>query len=181
MVREAILNAAPRHAHLFEFESDFVRTLRCIPMAVRFKLDRTGIKLTLKQWSRFTQEDRRELLHMPCEGSDAVLAYRQRLVELVRRRTAEDARELSEPMDESWRDPIPPAQVLDFAQSQSVHTPSEIEWQRLNELQRFTLVKLSRDNHDNVNFAPALFEFGLGDVSKAAPRHQPAGSPRRRA
>ena len=40
---------------LFAFESDFVATLRCVPMAVRFKLDRCGIKLSLRQWSRFSR------------------------------------------------------------------------------------------------------------------------------
>ncbi len=47
---------------LFAFENDFVATLRCIPMAVRFKLDRCGIKLTLRQWSRLTHSDRTDLL-----------------------------------------------------------------------------------------------------------------------
>ena len=52
--------------HLFAFESDFVATLRCVPMAVRLKLDRCEIKLSLRQWSRFTPEDRRRLLAAPC-------------------------------------------------------------------------------------------------------------------
>ena len=33
----------------------------------------------------------------------------------------------------------------------------------LSPLQRFTLVKLSRAKHDNVNFVPAMREFGLLD------------------
>ena len=32
---------------------------------------------------------------------------------------------------------------------------------RLHQLERFVLVKLSRDHHDNLNFVPALREFGL--------------------
>ena len=36
---------------------------------------------------------------------------------------------------------------------------------RLTVLQRFVLLKLSRDNHDNVNFVPALREFGLADAA----------------
>jgi hypothetical protein len=35
------------HARLFAFEHDFFVSLRYIPMAVRFKLDRSGIKLSL--------------------------------------------------------------------------------------------------------------------------------------
>ncbi len=34
---------------MFDFESDFVASLRCIPMCVRFKLDLCEIKLSLRQ------------------------------------------------------------------------------------------------------------------------------------
>lgn len=43
-------------AVFFQFESDFVATLRCIPMIVRFKLDLCGVKLSLKAWSRFDHD-----------------------------------------------------------------------------------------------------------------------------
>jgi hypothetical protein len=36
-----------RHDHCFDFEADFVGDLRCIPMAVRRKLDLVGVKLKL--------------------------------------------------------------------------------------------------------------------------------------
>ena len=41
---------------LFDFERDFAGSLRCIPMVARQKLDIVGIKLSLRQWSRFTHE-----------------------------------------------------------------------------------------------------------------------------
>ena len=63
-------------AQLFEFESDFVASLRCVPMAVRFKLDACGIKLTLRQWSRFTRGDRQDLLMAACEGPAEIEDYR---------------------------------------------------------------------------------------------------------
>ncbi|MEN9239052.1 MAG: nitrate reductase associated protein [Thermostichus sp. DG_1_6_bins_120] len=34
-------------------------------------------------------------------------------------------------------------------------------WKNLEDLQRFALIKLSRSNHENKNFLPALQEFGL--------------------
>lgn len=43
---------------LFDFERDFAGSLRCIPMIARQKLDIIGIKLSLRQWSRFTREER---------------------------------------------------------------------------------------------------------------------------
>jgi hypothetical protein len=82
---------------LFAFESDFVATLRCVPMAVRFKLDHCGIKLTLRQWSRFTPEDRKRLLLAPCDTPREVEAYRSTLTELVALRSGGELRRLEEP------------------------------------------------------------------------------------
>jgi len=148
--------------HLFAFEDDFVASLRCIPMAVRLKLDRSGIKLSLRQWSRFTREDRQELLDLPCGSACEVCAYHDRLVELVALRAKEDAKPLPEAPAALWEalGDTPPV-VTAFAQSVGVSPPTEHQWRRLSELQRFVLIKLTRDNHDNVNFIPAMREFGL--------------------
>jgi hypothetical protein len=37
------------------------------------------------------------------------------------------------------------------------------QWRALSSLKRFTLYKLTRPNHDNDNFIPAMQEFGLTD------------------
>jgi hypothetical protein len=147
---------------LFAFEDDFVASLRCIPMAVRLKLDRSGIKLSLRQWSRFTREDRAELLETPCATALEVEAYLSRLIELVALRAKENAKALPEPLVALWEFMgAAPAVVIDYAQSVGVPPPSAREWRRLTELQRFALIKLTRDSHDNVNFVPAMREFGL--------------------
>lgn len=153
---------------LFAFESDFVATLRCVPMAVRFKLDACGIKLTLKQWSRFTREDRHELLMAPCDAPAEIEAYRARLIALIAERAGQDAAPLGAPPEPLWERPdvIAPA-VVDFAGQIGVAPPSGADWRRLTPLQRFALIKLSRDNHDNVNFIPALREFGLAEGAEA--------------
>ena len=151
-----------KHDHLFAFESDFVATLRCVPMAVRFKLDRTGIKLTLRQWSRFTPADRHELLTLACDAADDQIRYRERLEALVRARAGGTAQPLPTPEAPLWeRLDGPPLTVVAFAEGAGESSPSAEAWRNLAELQRFVLLKLSRDNHDNVNFVPALREFGL--------------------
>ncbi len=153
------------HDHLFAFEDDFVATLRCIPMAVRLKLDRVAIKLTLRQWSRFTQADRRELLEAACDTPTEVRAYHDHLVTLVEARAREAARPLADPPAPAWEDVdrLPPA-VAAFAPTVGLAPPRPDQWRALTDLQRFALIKLSRDNHDNVNFAPAMREFGLARV-----------------
>lgn len=151
-----------RNDHLFAFESDFVATLRCVPMAVRFKLDRVGIKLTLRQWSRFTGADRQDLLVRSCSSPDEQRDYRVHLQKLVYARTGELAQPLPIPEPSLWEEPDgPPPVIVAFAKNAGVPPPSRRDWLELSKLQRFVLVKLSRDNHDNVNFIPALREFGL--------------------
>lgn len=150
------------HAQTFAFESDFVASLRCIPMAVRFKLDRCGIKLTLRQWSRFTREDREALLTGGCRTPREISAYRAYLVALVQLRADEAARDLPPLMEAPWEDPSRTAPaVTAYASGLGLAAPDAKQWAGLSELQRFVLVKLTRDNHDNVNFLPALREFGL--------------------
>jgi hypothetical protein len=150
---------------LFAFESDFVESLRCIPMAVRFKLDACGVKLSLRQWSRFTRQDRHRLLIQPCETPRDRGVYRASLVELVAQRAGESAQPLAEAPPTQWRDrgQTAPA-VVDHALALGLRPPSDRQWAALSPLQRFVLIKLSRDSHDNVNFAPAMSEFGLGEL-----------------
>ena len=148
---------------LFAFESDFVATLRCIPMAVRFKLDRCGIKLSLRQWSRFTCDDRKALLMRPCHRPAEVAAYRAALAALVMLRVNEVAKPLADPPCCQWDSDRQVAPVVvAYARGLGVRPPREEQWAALTTLQRFVLIKLTRDNHDNINFIPAMREFGLG-------------------
>ena len=155
--------------HLFAFEHDFVSSLRCIPMAVRLKLDRCAIKLSLRQWSRFTREDRQALLEAPCRTTEEVAAYRTDLVELVTLRARESAKPLADPPLPLWEQAAKaPPVVTAFARTVGVAPPTDAAWGELAELQRFALIKLTRDNHDNVNFVPAMREFGLVEACASA-------------
>lgn len=53
------------HDRCFAFEDDFVADLRCLPMAVRRKLDLAGVKLRLSHWNALTAGERAELLAWP--------------------------------------------------------------------------------------------------------------------
>jgi hypothetical protein len=81
-------------AQLFGFESELEASLTYIPMAVRFKLDQCGIKLSLAVWQQLPEHRRRELLHLPCQSDGDIAAYRRILCALVkemhRRRAAVD-------------------------------------------------------------------------------------------
>ena len=53
------------HNRCFAFEADFVDDLRCLPMAVRRKLDLAGVKLRLSHWHALRADERAELLAWP--------------------------------------------------------------------------------------------------------------------
>ena len=158
---------------MFAFESDFVATLRCVPMAVRLKLDLCGIKLSLRQWSRFTRDDRYALLVRPCATGPESEAYRDALTALIAFRTGDVAKALAEAPCKQWDDPhrVPQA-VIDYARQVGLEAPTLCRWAALSRLQRFVLIKLTRDKHDNVNFAPAMREFGLGAAAFARDARQ---------
>jgi hypothetical protein len=146
----------------FQFEQDFVESLRCIPMQVRYKLDTCGIKLKLHQWNQFTQADREAMVTEPCD-SDRVGTYGEMLRQIIRDRTGETASELAIDPAPPWFDSKTiPASVQTKAETVGV-TLSPQQWEALEPLNRFALIKLSRSGHENNNFLPALREFCLVD------------------
>jgi hypothetical protein len=152
-------------SHFFQFESDFVASLRCIPMQVRFNLDTCGIKLKLHQWNQFTPEQREKLTEMPCTTPKDIQAYRKRLQRWVLDATDERVADLPVEAHPAWMDATAiPDSVEDKAEE--VGVPISLgQWSTLTPIQRFALIKLSRSNHENKNFVPALREFSLINVS----------------
>jgi hypothetical protein len=147
-------------SELFGFESDFVASLRCIPMAVRYRLDLAGVKLKLNEWSKLGQSERRRLLEMPVSGPGETAAYRDALSAMVEAACGAAPGLLPELPAPVWESPAVPDQVRAKAAETGV-TLSDATWRSLAPLQRFALVKLSRPGHENLNFVPAAEEFGL--------------------
>jgi hypothetical protein len=145
----------------FDFEADFVQSLRCIPMQMRYKLDTCGVKLKLQQWFVFSLEERQQFLERSCESASEIAAYREALQALVARHTGAAAAELAIDPAPAWGVATQiPASVLEQASKTGVSL-TIAQWQALTPLQRFALIKLSRPSHENHNFAPALKEFQL--------------------
>ncbi|MBE9032033.1 nitrate reductase associated protein [filamentous cyanobacterium LEGE 11480] len=148
-------------SQLFQFEQDFVASLRCIPMQVRLKLDTCGVKLKLEQWNHFTLDDRQQLLDRPCSTIAEAQSYRNFLHDLIRQRTGQTAKDLAVDPHPAW---LNSEVIPDSVQTKSASVDIELsleQWQKLQPLERFALIKLSRSNHENSNFTPALKEFGL--------------------
>jgi hypothetical protein len=145
----------------FQFEADFVESLRCIPMQVRMKLDTCGVKLKLSHWHQFSPQERQALVAMPCTTIEEANAYRQFLQHLVTEKTGKPAGELTLDPHPPWLNTATiPIQLKEQAHQFGVTLTSE-QWTALIPLQRFALIKLSRPSHENKNFLPALKEFKL--------------------
>jgi hypothetical protein len=147
---------------IFAFELDFAGTLRCIPMVVRLKLDLAGIKLTLRQWSRFGLSERQELVRRPCDTETAIESYRRYVLELIAVWADEPAVDMPVDPQPIWAatDSVPD-RLLRHARDLDLPPPTLEQWRAITPLQRFALFKLTRPGHDNDNFEPAMAEFGL--------------------
>jgi hypothetical protein len=145
----------------FKFEADFVDSLRCIPMIVRLKLDTCGVKLKLAEWNRFTQSECQQLVELPCDRDPEITAYRDYVSQLIFQHTGQEASLLPIEPEPPWLDDgqIPESIATKAAQERVNIAPSQ--WASLTPIQRFALIKLTRSQHENNNFLPALKEFGL--------------------
>jgi hypothetical protein len=149
------------YPQFFQFEADFVEALRCVPMSVRLKLDTCGIKLKLSEWNRFSREQRKVLVEMPCQTHEEVHAYWEHLQQLVLACTGHPPTDLTLEANPEWENSnVIPASVQEQARALSLSLTLD-HWSKLNPLQRFALIKLSRSDHENHNFLPALQEFHL--------------------
>jgi hypothetical protein len=148
-------------AVFFAFEADFVDSLRCIPMQVRYKLDTCGIKLRLTDWHQLTPLERQVLVELPCTTETEIKAYQDYLQQLILERTGTPASLLSIEPHPLWLDSTQiPSSVQLKAQEIDVNISLQ-QWIALTPLQRFALLKLSRSGHENKNFPKAIAEFNL--------------------
>ncbi len=145
----------------FNFEADFVDSLRCIPMVVRMKLDICGVKLKLAEWNHFNQIECERLVDLPCQNVVEIGDYRDYVSQLIFEHTGHQASMLPVDPDPAWlKEGEIPASIQTKAAEVGVEITST-QWANLTPLQRFALIKLTRSQHENNNFLPALQEFGL--------------------
>jgi hypothetical protein len=143
----------------FRFEEDFVEDgIRCIPMIVRFKLDRCGIKLKLAEWSRMNELERQHLAEQCCESEEEILVYRSWLQMTIHKRTGNQATNLPVDLSPAWMSDSIPA-VVDERIRELELSLTHHQWRSFSRLEKFALVKLSRPGHENRNFPIALKEF----------------------
>lgn len=99
------------------------------------------------------------LVDLLCGTETEIQQYRETLKQLVQNRIHEPATELAIDPNPEWKNSAVIADsVLQKAQEVGVILCLH-HWESLTQDQRFALLKLSRSNHENRNFLPALKEF----------------------
>jgi hypothetical protein len=146
---------------VFGFESDLERSLACIPLAVRFKLDKCGIKLSLTQWQQLPEGKRQDLLRVRCDTDVEIADFRHVLQALITAACSDEPRQLEVGVHPPWNAPDVPGQVRRKTLELGAIPPTPCQWRALTPLQRFVLIKLSRDGDHGRNLMPALREFEL--------------------
>lgn len=158
-----VISIQPRSAvTYFRFEKDFVENgIRCIPMIVRFKLDAVGIKLKLREWAKFSAGERKRLATKSCQTAIEIYNYQTYLQQLVKTHTGNTATELSVDENPAWAMPDTVNEELQIHAGSYGWEITINQWQNLSDLQRFALLKLCREGHENKNFPFAMREFKL--------------------
>ncbi len=147
-------------SRVFRFEADFAGDLRCLPMAVRRKLDLAGVKLKLVHWHGLSGEERQRLLAWADDGP-SLEALRLWLLERSRSLPQGPARPLPPAAEAEWQRVLALPEVLAASCRDLGVSLSPEDWRGLDELQRFALVKLSHPGHEHRNLPRALEEFAL--------------------
>jgi hypothetical protein len=143
----------------FKFEDEVHHSLACVPMAVRRKLDRVGVKVSLEQWQTLAQHERLAICHLPTASDEERAALRTFLEETVRARSGAAAKALPDEVRHSAEPPAaPPQRLVENAQSAGI-TLSQSVWDQLDPDERYALIKLGGGAERSHNFVTALHEL----------------------
>lgn len=146
----------------FIFEEDFMENnIRCIPMIIRFKMDKAGIKLKLSEWNRLGIEEKILLAKMKCNSGEEIEGYNKYLKGLIKKRTGREATILELDQNPLWENVCSLPDKLNERLAEFDWQLPIQQWKDLTTLQRFALLKLCRPRHENKNFPKAMKEFKL--------------------
>jgi hypothetical protein len=140
-------------------------------MAVRRKLDRVGLKVGLEQWKALDPGERLAICHLPADSREECEALETFVRGAVRRQSGAEPKALN-PEQRTAADPPTeaPAQLVENARMAGISLGS-YEWSRLDDDQRYALIKLGGGGTPSHNLRAALEEFlgrdGRSGLSKS--------------
>lgn len=143
----------------FQFEAEVYQDLSCVPMAVRRKLDHVGLKVGLEQWKALDQGERLAICHLPADSREECEVLEIFVREAVRRHCGVEPKPLN-PEQRAAAEPPgeAPARLVENARAAGVALGS-YEWSRLDDDERYALIKLGAGASASHNLRAALEEF----------------------
>ncbi|MGH7905178.1 MAG: nitrate reductase associated protein [Candidatus Binataceae bacterium] len=143
----------------FNFEAEIYESLSCVPMAVRRKLDRAGIKIGLEQWQKLKRGERLAICHLPAQSAEELEVLRLFIGETVNSRSGSEPKSLPDSERAAAEPPTePPAALVENAKALGVEIDRPA-WARLGEDERYALIKLGAAPKLSHNLQAALNEF----------------------
>ena len=145
----------------FKFEDEMHESLQCVPMAVRRKLDRVGLKIGLEQWKSLDRGERLAICHIPVDSAEENDALGVFIREAMKRRFGVEPKTLSDTQRASAQPPTsPPVRVVSHAREAGFDL-SAAAWSQLDDDERFALLKMGDADTPSHNLGAALKEFSV--------------------
>jgi len=150
----------------FKFEEEMHESLRCVPMAVRRKLDRVGLKIGLEQWKSLDRGERLAICHLPVDSPEECDALGVFLREAMQRRFGVEPKSLTDAQRASAEPPASaPARVVAHARAAGFDL-NAASWSRLDAEERFALLKMGDAENPSHNLGAALKEFSVPAIAR---------------
>jgi hypothetical protein len=142
---------------IFSFEREMYATLELVPLAVRRKLDLSGLKISLAGWQALPMADRRALVEAEVDDAASVARFTASL-RAAAARSGVELRTIAVPSPPPWRVPAAPEAVKARLDDEA--------WARLDDEARYAVLHLAarRSDEHEARLAAALVELGLGPV-----------------
>ncbi len=144
----------PLPSNLFPFEREEFSDLNWMPLACRYRLDVSGLKLSLAGWQALSFSERLALLDSPFDSEAERVAWVSRLKSAVAAFGFEGLLKELEPWSDIGEIPPEVREKLTEAGLQG-----QIEWTGLKPLQRYALFKLAKSRQSGRYFPLAVAEF----------------------
>jgi hypothetical protein len=143
----------------FEFEADMYESLSCVPMTVRKKLDRAAIKISHQQWLSLELSDRRMIRELQVDTDHQLLQLTKLIRRLVQERCGTTPSTMSsEQQLAAFPSSELPTNLATNARAAGLKLGQD-DWARLDQDERYVLMKLGGGHRIKRNFTAALKEF----------------------
>jgi hypothetical protein len=143
----------------FQFEADIYKSLDCVPMAARRKLDGAGVKVSLEQWKSLSRSERIAICEMPAESANETAALRDFVSQVVMTRHGTAPKVLAEEKRALARPPSSPPAELVARAARFGFNLTQSEWDLIDDDERYALVKLGGSGDESHNLWAALSEL----------------------